>query len=174
MGWVGVGVMFDRLRTKLAIVPWFRIIHDKSVKPKHAAIGLLACQNKLPSVDNLQQRGMSLANRCVLCESPEETTSHLFFNCSYSFGIWISVCNRISWQSPPSSLAHMLQWCKHYNKVKARGKLVRRVALVTTLYALWRERNSRIFQGKSTSSSNLSQQIGHSIATRMYHCERSF
>ncbi|XP_074299345.1 uncharacterized protein LOC141630421 [Silene latifolia] len=130
-----VGTLFEWIRHKLKIVTWQRTIHDSAVKPKHAVIGALACQNKLPTVDNLQKKRMSMANRCVLYETDEKNILHLFFNCSYSSQVWNFVYRSLCWVHPPCSLNQILQWCKVYNRGKAGGKLLRRVALVATLYA---------------------------------------
>ncbi|KAJ4763730.1 Ribonuclease H-like superfamily protein [Rhynchospora pubera] len=40
-------------------------------------------QNKIATLDNLQRRGWSLPNRCVLCYCNSESTTHLFSHCRF-------------------------------------------------------------------------------------------
>ncbi|XP_074290835.1 uncharacterized protein LOC141617542 [Silene latifolia] len=160
--------MFDHIRTKARPVRWFRAVHDPTVVPKHALIGSLACQNKLPTLDNLIRRGLYLANQCGLCEKANEDVKHLFFTCAYSAQVWTQVGN---W-SAPLPLPRLLDWYMHYNKGKARGKNLRRVSLVTAIYMIWKERNARIFKDVKTSPQSLSIKLKYAIANRMYYCDK--
>ncbi|XP_074299582.1 uncharacterized protein LOC141630713 [Silene latifolia] len=97
-GKLEVGCLYELMRTKAAVVAWGRTIHDPAVIPKQTVFGAMACLNKLPTVDNRKKRGMSMANRCVLCEAAEEDVKHLFFYCYYSKQVWDVVTSRMgSW-----------------------------------------------------------------------------
>ncbi|XP_074289235.1 uncharacterized protein LOC141614388 [Silene latifolia] len=58
-----------------------KTIWDSAVYPEHAVIGLLASQNKLPTIDNISTMGMVMVNRCSLCERQPESVAHLIFEC---------------------------------------------------------------------------------------------
>ncbi|XP_074318746.1 uncharacterized protein LOC141655570 [Silene latifolia] len=128
----------------------------------------MACSNKLSTVDNLKRRGMSMANRCVLCAAAGEDVQHLFFDCSYSLQVWTAVNSRMSLDLP-SNLGHLVKWLKERNKGRAKDKVKRRVAFVCALYTIWKEMNKRIFRGQSTSVYTLSSRICYDITTIMYH-----
>ncbi|XP_074277955.1 uncharacterized protein LOC141601560 [Silene latifolia] len=51
------------------------------VKGSFLVILILAIQRKLAILDMLVGRGISLANRCILCKCKEECARHLFFKC---------------------------------------------------------------------------------------------
>ncbi|XP_074298653.1 uncharacterized protein LOC141629575 [Silene latifolia] len=131
-----VSLLFQKIRPKGGVVGWYRTIHDHAVLPKRAVIGILACQNKLSTVDNLKNRGFYLANRCVLCESAEENIAHLFFACSYSSHVWADVCRRMGHFDPPDTLPQVLRWFSLYNRRGASVKAMRRCLLVSTVYLL--------------------------------------
>ncbi|XP_074301636.1 uncharacterized protein LOC141633038 [Silene latifolia] len=168
-GKLQMGMLFQLLRPRAPAVSWYRTIHDAAVLPKHAVIGVLACQNKLATVDNLKHRGIPLANRCVLCGQDEESIQHLFFACNYSTQVWGSVCHLIGTFNPPSSLHLLLRWFKQYNRGCARVKVARRCILATTIYLLWRERNARIFHDRGLPPTVLIRKISYIVATQMYH-----
>ncbi|XP_074289395.1 uncharacterized protein LOC141614548 [Silene latifolia] len=79
--------IYDLIRSKGTPFSYHKTIWDSVVYPKHAIIGLLASQNKLPTIDNLCTRGLVLVNRCTLCERQAETGAHLFFNSSIPGGL---------------------------------------------------------------------------------------
>ncbi|XP_074305546.1 uncharacterized protein LOC141640761 [Silene latifolia] len=164
-----VSQIYHRIRPKGDTVGWYRVIHDGAVLPKHAVIGSLACQYKLSTIDNFQKRGFYFANRCVLCESEEETMAHLFFSCSFSVEVWDAVCRWMGHFDPPVLLSQVLNWFSLYNRGAARGKVQRRCLLACTIYVLWKERNDRIFKDKRTDSRVLCHKICYIVATRMYH-----
>ncbi|CAN1230374.1 hypothetical protein LINPERPRIM_LOCUS3275, partial [Linum perenne] len=44
---------------------------------------------KIATHDNLQKRGFSLPNQCVLCDSNNESIDHIFLSCIFSADIWL-------------------------------------------------------------------------------------
>ncbi|XP_074314214.1 uncharacterized protein LOC141649423 [Silene latifolia] len=75
-------------RNASAVGSWTAGLGHSSIIPSHKIICSLAAQHQLATVDNLQRRGISYANRCVLCLAHEENHAHLFFSCSVSSEIW--------------------------------------------------------------------------------------
>ncbi|XP_074277521.1 uncharacterized protein LOC141601149 [Silene latifolia] len=134
------------------------MVWDTLCFPKHRVIGLLAVQNRLPTIDNLCKRGLVLVNRCALCESSLETISHLFFRCSYSAMVWQAIA---FWLHilPEVRLSQLLHWYKTRNRGRSQLKRQRRCALMCALYLLWQERNKRIFKGASTPPVSLIKKI---------------
>ena len=58
----------------------------------------LTLNNKLLTWDNLQKRGWIGPSRCALCNSDEETVSHLFNLCSYAELVWKVACAELKYQ----------------------------------------------------------------------------
>ncbi|XP_074298626.1 uncharacterized protein LOC141629544 [Silene latifolia] len=82
---------YEMIRPKGTPFAHCKTVWDPLCFPKHRVIGLLAIQNRLPTIDNLCKRGLVLVNRCALCESSLETISHLYFRCSYSVVVWQAI-----------------------------------------------------------------------------------
>ncbi|XP_074278142.1 uncharacterized protein LOC141601741 [Silene latifolia] len=169
-----MGMLYECIRSRASAVGWYRTVHNHAVLPKHAIIGSMTCQNKLSIVDNLKHRGFSLANRCVLCEGAGEDVQQLFFCCPYSSEVWKVVCSRLCKLDIHSSLPQVLLWIRDRNRGKARVKVLRRVAFMSTLYMLWKERNARIFKGVRTATPILISRICYIVSTWMYHCTVGF
>ncbi|XP_074290488.1 uncharacterized protein LOC141617204 [Silene latifolia] len=137
--------IYEGLRTKGPILSMQKTLGDVFNYPKHVIIGLLAVQNKLPTVDNVCRRGMMIVNRCVLCENHSETATHLFFECEYSATVWQTVSQWL--QIPPQTqLVQVLHWFKRHTRGKGWIKRQRRCLLLCTIYLLWNERNRRLFK----------------------------
>ncbi|KAJ1693628.1 hypothetical protein LUZ63_010326 [Rhynchospora breviuscula] len=60
-----------------------RLIWKLKVPPRARTFTWLMLQDKLPTIDNLQKRGMILVNRCSLCRAACESSSHLFNTCIF-------------------------------------------------------------------------------------------
>ncbi|XP_021995835.1 uncharacterized protein LOC110893019 [Helianthus annuus] len=105
-----------------------------------------AALNRLPTNTELIKRGVNLLHSgCTFCQVGTETACHLFTGCSYSNEVW----NRIEvWcRLAPNILfdvSDVLQMPENQSlNKKARGIL--RGIIYTTLWAIWIERNNRIF-----------------------------
>ena len=59
-----------------------------NVPPKVAFFAWEASWGKILTLEQLQRRGYSLANRCVLCLSKEETVDHLLLHCVKMRALW--------------------------------------------------------------------------------------
>jgi hypothetical protein len=53
-----------------------------------------ACQNILPTKDNLQKKGISLDPLCLFCKTEVETTKHILWDCPLAADVW-GACGRI-------------------------------------------------------------------------------
>ena len=56
--------------------------------PKVAFFGWEASWGKILTLEQLQRRGHSLANRCFLCLSEAETVDHLLLHCVKTRTLW--------------------------------------------------------------------------------------
>ncbi|GAB2266060.1 hypothetical protein Dimus_037861 [Dionaea muscipula] len=89
--------------------------------------------------------GISITQECSLCPCTVETHDHLFFDCPFSGQVWRSVLRLcgVSWRMRPWS-----SWPSFLSR-RIRGRSlsadILRVCFSTTVYMLWKERNSRRF-----------------------------
>ncbi|KAJ6749233.1 hypothetical protein OIU79_030179 [Salix purpurea] len=97
--------------------------------------------------DRLPQHSDGSNGTCSLCNSQIETHDHLFFDCTYSRLVWEQV-NRLTdltWPNLPWQ--DLLTWASQKWTSKFQfSHLLAKLALSTTCYFLWQERNKRFFQ----------------------------
>ncbi|XP_077219704.1 uncharacterized protein LOC143853891 [Tasmannia lanceolata] len=97
--------------------------------------------------------GDQLDTNCVLCNSGNESINHLFFNCSFSAWIWRSILWRVGFRrKPKKSLIDEIAWLKE--KCNGHGQ-----CSTAATYKIWRERNLRIFENKSSHKSQILNEL---------------
>ncbi|GAU34892.1 hypothetical protein TSUD_144230 [Trifolium subterraneum] len=69
-------------------VSWAKLIWNKAIPPSKSMLAWRCLHDKIPTYDSLALRGCNLPSMCSLCGFNEETTKHLFFECSFATLIW--------------------------------------------------------------------------------------
>jgi len=110
----------------------------------------LALQCRLWTADRRWRRhGLDPHDNCCLCDQEPEMADHLLVNCSYTKAIW---WNTLSWMTCQCSFPEPLRlhswWKRGFNTL-----------FMLIIWALWRERNNRLFQRVSTHGPNLQKKI---------------
>ncbi|XP_020272339.1 uncharacterized protein LOC109847522 [Asparagus officinalis] len=86
-------------------------------------------------------------NTCTLCSHQQpETCKHLFFECDYSVYIWNRVMDWLNYKWRSCSWDNVVDWYTLRLKGEGFMKKLKRMALYVSVYAIWQERNRRIFQ----------------------------
>ncbi|XP_074265798.1 uncharacterized protein LOC141588245 [Silene latifolia] len=93
-----LGLAYGCLRNVSALGDWTISLMHNRIMPTHRIICSLAVQQHLATIDNLQVRGIQLANRCSLCQNGLESHDHLFFKCDYSAAVWDRL---LQWMGSP-------------------------------------------------------------------------
>ncbi|CAN1748514.1 Putative ribonuclease H protein At1g65750, partial [Linum perenne] len=106
---------------------------------------------KMATIDNLQQKGFALANRCVLCGNNLESVDHLFLSCAFTSEVWTLISSKLSIHGPlSSSVVDFIQSWKGLN-CSTRFVLAKEVLLHAVFWFIWKERNDRIFHDRTSS-----------------------
>lgn len=137
------------------VVPWHDQVWFSGSIPKHSFIMWMCCLDRLPTLSRLRNWGIVEEDTCFLCEIFFETRDHLLLRCPYSTELWRWCCAKL--QLPFygfNSWELFLDWLKSPTHV-APLVLLRLVAAQTVVYALWHERNARIFKGTRTPAAGL-------------------
>lgn len=125
----------------------------------------LVMKQKVPTMDNLLEKGWSDGENCVFCLSSSETMDHPFGSCLSAKPLlevllpnkrYLTLCSSISWL-----------WDD--NKIKGDSLERRELAtVVTTWWVIWLEQNCRIFQDTKHSPGYLLAKI-HSLREQWDH-----
>lgn len=118
----------------------------------------LACQHRLWTSDRRARHGLQDApSPCYTCLQDEDNTDHILMQCVYAREVWHTCFS--SWRftiHTPDANATSLQWWLQ-QRSRFRGKAKRSVDSVVILiaWALWKQRNARVFNNRSRQRSPL-------------------
>ncbi|KAK9050814.1 hypothetical protein SSX86_030213, partial [Deinandra increscens subsp. villosa] len=106
-------------------------------------------RDRLPTCVELAKRGVQLqSDSCIFCQSDQESSLHLFTACIYAHEVW----NRlVDWCRLPPFFAFSVQdilQLGESHQVLPSQKTILRGIVYTAIWALWNERNARIFTRK--------------------------
>jgi hypothetical protein len=133
--------------------PWKGIWKTKA-PPRVAFFAWTAARGKILTIDNLRRRGMTVVNRCWLCESDGETVDHLLLHCGVANALWNVILSRFGfcWVMPSSVKEFFASW---WPGGRARCAVVWKMAPLCLMWCIWRERNARCFDDTARSFEDL-------------------
>ena len=84
---------------------------------------------------------------CILCRGSSETIDHLFLHHPIILGLWHRIFSQagMDWVRPDSICDMMVISFKCFGNSN-RGKTLWRIACLSLLWIVWKERNARIFE----------------------------
>lgn len=135
---------WEVIRGRQSVKDWFAIVWFTSSIPRHCFILWLAIQDRLATLDRLLSWGVIANANCVLCNQCIESRDHLFFNCLFSSKVWKQVLRLCCVNRTPRYWANEFIWAKHSLRGKSFCSIIKKLAWASTIYNIWRERNSRI------------------------------
>jgi mannosylglycoprotein endo-beta-mannosidase len=114
-----------------------------------------AMHGKILTSDNLRRRGICIADWCYLCRGDGESVDHVLLHCSLARGLWnhILLIANFHWVMPEKVVDVL--WCWHRRLHNPFAKAIWRMIPSCIWWCLWRERNSRCFEGVSLSLDKL-------------------
>ena len=140
------------------MLPWYNLVWFSGNTPRHSFIVWLAMLQKLSSQDRIWKFTQGpLA--CVLCHKDLESHDHLFFTCTYSSSIWQGIMSRFRMEGSPLDWTSFTVWAASKWKSKKPKDIMPRMCLGATIYAIWKERNARIFRFEGKRSERVSSDI---------------
>lgn len=125
---------------------WAKIIWSVDVPPSKSMFIWRLMHNKVPSDENLKQRGCSFPSICNLCNKHEESSFHLFFNCDYSIRIWSWLASCLNLSLNFSCLEDVWKICD--SSWSPQCKVIVLSALVNLFNVIWYARNQARFNNK--------------------------
>ena len=116
---------------RIEIFVWFVLLGRINTKAKLGKLGLIPRSE----------------SDCIFCRESEEDTNHLFMDCRFAKEIWLWWLQlwHISWVFPSSISELYIQWPSPLKGIFFRK--VWNASFFIILWSIWKERNSRIFEG---------------------------
>ncbi|XP_019239049.1 PREDICTED: uncharacterized protein LOC109219081 [Nicotiana attenuata] len=151
--------IYHRLRGRFEKVSWRRVVCHNTGCPRWTFILTVAAHGKLYTKDRLQKWGMQVDRECVLCKQANETIQHLFFECTYAKALWSTLLACQGIRRPVAGWDKELRWAEKKTKRKTTAAELYKMTVATTIYHVWQERNTRIFQANVTGWEAVSKKI---------------
>ena len=114
-----------------------------------------AAWGKVLTLDQLKRRGMTVANRCFMCEEEEENIDHLLIHCKFAKMLWDLILSivGISWVFPQSVLHTLLAW--QGAAVGKKRKKLWFTAPQCLFWIIWCARNMLVFENEVPSTQRI-------------------
>lgn len=90
-----------------------------------------------------------MPNRCAMCKKEEEKVEHLLVQCEFASELWDQMVKQLQlqWAKPCSTTKIIVLWWLPWSQDKTRR--VWAMIALHVLWAIWKERNARIFKEHS-------------------------
>lgn len=142
---------WDQLRAHSSMVSWAKMVWFREAISRASFILWLVILKRLPTRDRLMGWGMTVPDTCPLCLTNPESHDHLFFQCPFSESLWQYFASRVCRQNMPSLMELILDaMALPPITTSAHTTTLMKLLLQVIVYALWRERNARIFTTTAT------------------------
>ena len=145
------------------IIPWKSIWKTKAT-PRVTFLVWAAAMGRILTIDNLRKRHVIVIDWCYMCKECGESIAHLLLHCLAAREIWNFIFSmfNIFWVMPCGVMDLLSCWGHSCCNVRIRK--IWDMIPSCLFWCLWRERNSRSFEGKEN---NLMEIKGMFIRTLM-------
>jgi hypothetical protein len=107
----------------------------------------LVVHKRCLTADNLARRGWPHDPTCPLCQSAGEDCTHLFVHCRFSHQVW---CRVQAWSGAIFPVPSKLWWLAARKRAPKNLRRDFDTVVILVHWRIWKERNARIFQQKSS------------------------
>ncbi|XP_074293453.1 uncharacterized protein LOC141620497 [Silene latifolia] len=125
-------------------VPWYPLMLNKWIVPKHSFLCWLVARERLLTQDRLVKMTVIQENVCYLCGLQEENHHHLFFECIYSKKCIQLVAEWCKVDLPRTGCIH---WWVNWRHSSACRKKIIALILACSMYQIWHARNMCRIEG---------------------------
>ena len=145
---------FSLSSTPDTFFPWKPVWHSK-IPPRVAFFSWIAALGKILTLENLWYKGVAVVDWCYMCKKSGESMNNLLLHCPIAYELWSMVWTLFGllWVMPQSVIDLLSSWQGSFSGHRSID--LWRVVPHCVLCCIWRERNSRCFEGKEQSISEL-------------------
>ncbi|XP_022876955.1 uncharacterized protein LOC111395189 [Olea europaea var. sylvestris] len=128
-----------------------------------------AIQGDIYTQTKLLRFGLVQSMRCVLCDCSVEDLNNLFFTCPFSERVWNTLHAKCNLPWVQRRWPDTLSWMEQF-RGKSLSSIVIQLMFAASIYAIWRERNSRTYGEAPKHEFAIIQDIIFSICARVNSC----
>ncbi|KAE8726150.1 Detected protein of unknown function [Hibiscus syriacus] len=152
--------IWEDVRTIAPKFVWHHLVWFSGRILKHIIILWMVILDRLPTRVRLMRMGIAIENdRCLFYDLVPETMSNIFFECEYAKNLWKAILLLFGVNHRVSHWDGELSWATHYFKGKSLITRVFKLALMSYVYAIWKERNNRLYGGMPRLMSDILEDI---------------
>ncbi|KAI0507814.1 hypothetical protein KFK09_013942 [Dendrobium nobile] len=172
ISWTGKGVpnfkTFSRkFFGEISEVPWHNYIWHKHFAIRYSSYTWLAINGGLKTADVLAARRIHINTRCYFCHTEDESTSHLFFQCPFSFSVLHSLIPDVGCFLLRPNILQLFEYFEDFQVFGAAERNFCYLSICCMIYFLWRERNDRRYGGIHSTVFALSHKISRAISVKV-------
>lgn len=134
---------WEALRPREEPKEWVDVVWFKGAIPKLAFTMWVTNYDRLPTRSRLFSWGLPISPACPFCSNHDETRDHLMLSCEFSKQVWREVLLRCT---PPHAIfttwSELLSWIR--SSRSNRLTLLRKLAVHTVIFHLWKQRNNLV------------------------------
>ncbi|CAN1166504.1 Putative ribonuclease H protein At1g65750, partial [Linum perenne] len=134
-----------------------------AVPTKISGFVWLAFLRRVSTLDNLQRRGFIGPNFCVMCRADLESVSHLLLSCPFADFVWATFSSKLAiWGPFPNDTQEFIHSWQARN-FSRRWRAFLELSLHAIFWAIWLERNARIFRDRERSPRQILWKVAFSV-----------
>lgn len=122
--------------------------------PKVTFFTWLATQKRIWTTDRLAKRGWPNCGLCPLCKREHESVDHLFFKCRFTIRLWGMLKDWLQLEHLDITTWHLKRsitdWWTGISDTTVPNRKAMASLTMLASWAIWNERNARVFHHKST------------------------
>ncbi|GAA0164011.1 hypothetical protein LIER_19742 [Lithospermum erythrorhizon] len=167
--------VWEELRQREVKVPWTKWVCSRYEIARYGFVSWVLFHGKLSTKDRLLRWGMDVDPKCVFC-SKMESQENLFFQCHFFARVWRLVLQKLGAYKVSLSCSQKREWCITTLRGRSFKKRLMQVAFMCAVYAIWQERNSRVFGDGQVSADIVYHTVVASVhgrASSWRHIKRS-
>ena len=104
---------------------------------------------------------------CSLCTSDFDSHPHLFFECKYSYQVWLIVKDDAFMHNVSASWDDIVIWLSSRAKSRSITSVIGKLMVAATAYFIWQERNNRLFANHARPPDILANVIKTTVRARL-------